>query len=978
MRILLFCMLILLLDAVKGQSILGFDEGFKTFSGFDDLILDIEPTVDGGKIIGGYFTHCNRSKVVGLVKLNENNEIDTSFQSRFEEESFTLVSDIASTNDGGYFVIGDFKSYDTIETNGLIKINAFGDIDPMFNAGGIGFDSIYGLSPRKIQQLPDGKILVAGSFSKYNGMPVFKMVRLLANGSLDTTFNFGMAGGVIYDFIVLPDGSIIYGGNFVRDFADISKYDIGKVDADGEIDSAFHVAGVGLPAVTLAAVYALELTDDMSIIAGGNFSSYNGYASNEIVKINLDGSVNMGFVSSITGSGTVHEILINDGNIYFAGQSLYLYGVFCSFGVLNDDGSGNLSFPTHESSTGVYALAFDAAENILLGGSFFEFSNQVRNHYIQLHPDGEIDMIKNGFTGASNAIYDIAPNADGTCFIGGAFDLYDKYAYKWFAKLNQDGTLDTTFDTGTGFNGIIRFIQIQLDGKLLVGGDFTSYNGTTANHMIRLLPNGTIDPLYTVGSGPATYTLNTYKDVKLLPDNKLIVAGVFSSFSGIGYANLVRLFTNGTVDLGFVPPSIGSIYGVESQPDNKVIVFGGFSTVGGISKKGICRLNTNGSLDLSFNTGTGGSVVYDCALTAEGKLIIVGTFTTFNGVAVNHIARLHADGSLDTSFHIGTGASSTIDCVNVLADGKIQISGYFTSYDGFPVGRFAILNPDGSLSLPFAESAGVGFDASPEFTVVDANGDFLVSYGEMYNDYLFDYICRLKWNDCITTFDTVNTEIMEGEYYVLPNGDTVTAGGEYVVNLISASGCDSIIHTIVTIIPLPCTPPVSQSVSNITTTSAKINWTAVVPATQYNIWYRTTGGGIWMKKNATGTSKKLTGLLSGVTYEYKIRSKCTDVYSGFAGSGFFTTLPLRSDEFKTLDDVVVYPNPTSGAFTVSLPEHSGNGYIRVFDIFGRCVHYAPFTNNAQLQIDLENSQSGLYVIKIVGQDLNTSLNILVQ
>ena len=79
-----------------------------------------------------------------------------------------------------------------------------------------------------------------------------------------------------------------------------------------------------------------------------------------------------------------------------------------------------------------------------------------------------------------------------------------------------------TFDIGTGFDNTVRVIDIQPDGKILVGGDFTKYNGTSRNRIVRLNSNGSIDTSFNIGTGfnDDVWTID------IQPDGKILVGGV--------------------------------------------------------------------------------------------------------------------------------------------------------------------------------------------------------------------------------------------------------------------------------------------------------------------------------------------------------------------------------------------------------------------------------------------------------------------
>jgi len=219
------------------------------------------------------------------------------------------------------------------------------------------------------------------------------------------------------------------------------------------------------------------------------------------------------------------------------------------------------------------------------------------------------------------------------------------------------GDIDLSFNPGTGANSNIFTTVIQSDGKIIIGGDFTTYNGTTINRIARLNTDGTLDNTFTVGIG-----------------------------------------TN------------RSVYTSAIQSDGRIIIGGSFDTINGTAKNHIARLNADGTLDGTFTVGTGANgSIQATTIQSDGRIIIGGSFDTINGTAKNHIARLNADGTLDGTFTVGTGANSDIQATAIQSDGRIIIGGDFTSYNGTAINRIARLNINGTLDSTFTVGTGANY-----------------------------------------------------------------------------------------------------------------------------------------------------------------------------------------------------------------------------------------------------------------------------
>lgn len=348
--------------------------------------------------------------------------------------------------------------------------------------------------------------------------------------------------------------------------------------------------------------------------------------------------------------------------------------------------------PGEGANSSVMSTAIQQDGKIIIGGSFTFYDGIERNHVARLNADGSLDTSFATGAGADDQIRPIIVLSDGKIFIGGYFTTYDGIARNRIARLNADGSLDTSFDPGTGANDRITNATIQSDGKIIIAGFFTSYNGVARNHIARLNTDGSLDTSFDPGSG-ANLRVSS---LSVQNDGKIIIGGFFTSYNGTARNHIARLNTDGSLDTSF-DPGTGPEDVFESmslQSDGKIIIGGYFNSYNGIASHRIARLNTNGSLDTSFNSGSGVlGYLWTTNVQDDDKIIIGGQFLSYNGTARNRIARLNADGSVDTSFDPGTGANEHVATISIQSDGKIIIGGSFTSIDGTARNHVARLNP---------------------------------------------------------------------------------------------------------------------------------------------------------------------------------------------------------------------------------------------------------------------------------------------
>jgi len=165
----------------------------------------------------------------------------------------------------------------------------------------------------------------------------------------------------------------------------------------------------------------------------------------------------------------------------------------------------------------------------LIAGSFTTYNSTARNRIARLNADGSLDTTFNIGTGFGSQVESLKLQADGKVIAAGGFTTYNSTARNRIARLNADGSLDTTFNIGTGANLTINTIAIQPDGKVLIGGFFTTYNSTARNRIARLNADG----------------------MSIQTDGKVLIAGDFSTYNGVSANRIARLNANGSLDTTF-------------------------------------------------------------------------------------------------------------------------------------------------------------------------------------------------------------------------------------------------------------------------------------------------------------------------------------------------------------------------------------------------------------------------------------------
>ena len=340
-------------------------------------------------------------------------------------------------------------------------------------------------------------------------------------------------------------------------------------------------------------------------------------------------------------------------------------------------------------------MARHADGRLIVGGQFTVFNGVARRRLTQLNYDGSTDTTFDPGTAADGSVNAVAAAPEGKVIVGGDFLVFNGAARGRLARLNANGSLDTSF--APAVNGTVQAVAVQPDGKVLLAGGFSAVNGTPRNRVARLNADGSLDSTFDPGAGPNSTVLA----LTLQADGRMLVGGYFWQFNGVTRNRVARLNTNGSVDTDFVPGTHdnGYVNGISVGADGKVFVCGGLYV--GLNSR-ILRLHPNGALDTSFNPGNNliNSDVTTAVAQDDGKVVIGGYFTAVNGVSRRHVARLNINGTLDTAFNPGVGASDYVWTMIMEPDGALVAGGAFTTYQGVSRNRLTRIQNSPPLNPP--------------------------------------------------------------------------------------------------------------------------------------------------------------------------------------------------------------------------------------------------------------------------------------
>jgi hypothetical protein len=170
-----------------------------------------------------------------------------------------------------------------------------------------------------------------------------------------------------------------------------------------------------------------------------------------------------------------------------------------------------------------------------------------------------------------------------------------------------------------------------------------------------------------------------------------------------------------------------------------------------------------------------------------------------------------------------------------------------------------------------------------------------------------------------------------------------------------------------------CGVPTGLTVTNITATTSKLNWTAVAGATYYTVRHRKVGNLTWITGTSATNSKNIAGLAANTNYEFQVAANCgTSTMTAFSGSTTWTTATSRGAEATTAvaaADLNIYPNPTTDEVTVELTATTNTLVdVKVVDMSGRTVKQIQsniFEGVNNISLSLGDLANGIYTIQVV-------------
>ena len=423
-------------------------------------------------------------------------------------------------------------------------------------------------------------------------------------------------------------------------------------------------------------ISSVKYQPDGKIVAVGSFT----FGGNRILRMTTGGLIDPSFIVSSGFNLSPLCLDLNSlGQIVVGGQFTTYQGIPSSkIAMLNTNGSLDLTFSTGTGfNNPVNRVKFQTDGKVIVVGDFTTYNTTTTNFICRLNTDGTLDTSFNIGSGFDSGPQDLEIQPDGKILVVGFFTSYNGTPVNRICRLNTDGTLDGTFVIGSGFNNSVSSVKVQPDGNILVGGNFSTYNGTPVNRICRLSTSGTFDGTFNVGSGPG----NNVQTINIQSTGKILIGGVFTLYNGVVVNRICRLNPNGTLDTSFgctpVDGANNTVFSIDVDGSDNIIAGGSFPQA----------INDSCSLQISLGNGINFAEPSDMSIDRIVNYGISGSFNPTNSKTVILITDAPAGGDDDNNTIVDTNFINTVlipSCVSgnirvlvVLPTSAIGSSNYF-------------------------------------------------------------------------------------------------------------------------------------------------------------------------------------------------------------------------------------------------------------------------------------------------------------
>jgi len=323
--------------------------------------------------------------------------------------------------------------------------------------------------------------------------------------------------------VIQPDGKILLLGNFTTyqtTYQTTYENKLVRLNSDGTLDNDFNISTADTN------IGNVVLQEDGKIIVIGNFLKFNGEDIPYLVRLHTNGMIDRSFTPSGLNGG-ISCAVVNNGKIIIGGNFTNFNG-HTFIARLNSNGSTDETFNSNLFNQGVSVISNYPGNKYII----WSYST---NSFVRLNNDGSLDNTFGNFR-FGGYLNDIKITNDNKIYAVGSFSTYNSIKRINIARLNADGSLDTSFNPQNGTDTTITTVSVLKDNSVMIGGFFTKYNSVNRKYIAKIRADGTLDNDFNVTELPNSYIY----EAKVLDDNSFIINGDFDLISNSNRKNIAK------------------------------------------------------------------------------------------------------------------------------------------------------------------------------------------------------------------------------------------------------------------------------------------------------------------------------------------------------------------------------------------------------------------------------------------------------
>lgn len=581
------------------------------------------------------------------------------------------INAIVRTSDGGVIVGGDFTSIGGVAHSNLARFKPDGTLDAAWNASTNGPVDALAVDA-------NDTLFVGGLFDDASGEDRFCLAKFSAAGDVDVDWIAEANAPVLA--IAVADGAVYIGGYFVQVNEEFRQH-LAKLSPDGAgaLDETWLAQADGR-------VIALQAGAGGTLYVAGAFHTIGQQNTSYLAKVSTSGA---GAVDTSWTPAPDDWVMA----IAYDGASLYAAGYFTSIGGaaignlarIDAGASGTADASWHPVLDNVpWAVAVGTDDSVYVGGFFHAVGGVARSHVAKVSTQGAGDAVAGWDASTDGRVFAVADDGGGRVYVGGTFSQAAGAARHSLAQASAtSGASATAFDATEA--GKSFAFALQPNGGAIVGGRFFEAGGQPRVSLLRLLPDGTLDPDWAPSIAQSVDAGGQLVNALAVDaDGDVYVGGNFDHVNGTVRSRLAKVDgTSGDLDPAWDPSADDTVAALALDGNGALFAGGYFTEMGGLARSYIAKVSASGSgaVDATWDPSAD-YYVYDIAVDAQGAVYAGGDFDFIGGETRTFAAKLAGDGIGAADPDWDAGADSTVWSLIPDNAGSVYAGGWFFNMGG--------------------------------------------------------------------------------------------------------------------------------------------------------------------------------------------------------------------------------------------------------------------------------------------------------